>query len=141
MGFVTLRFGYESGDPHHAADRNSKITRREVGQKTAHLIKDGFRGKDIGVYVMAGLEGQKPSDVIEEIEFIASLGVQAKPVYLSPVPTTPLFERYSEAFPQLRTDPLWHNDVFFITQLPGWSVEAVEEIRTRVAELNMKNRS
>jgi hypothetical protein len=135
-GFATLRFGYESGLSGYGSDTSAKTTRREVKEKIACLKNAGFEKKEIGVYVMAGLEGQEPSAVVEEIEFIASLGVQAKPVYLSPVPGTALFERYALRFPQIRVDPFWHNDMFFITRLPGWSWEAVETIRSKVNELN-----
>jgi hypothetical protein len=135
-GFAALRFGYESGAAEYGADTSMKITRQEAKEKIGFLAKAGFDKSDIGVYVMAGLPGQMPLQVIEEVAFVASLGVKAKPVSCSPVPGTPLFERYAQQFPQLRTDPLWHNDTFFITQLPGWNWDAVEALRLKTAELN-----
>jgi hypothetical protein len=134
MGFTTIRFGYESGAAGFGEDTSAKATRKEMKEKISSLEKAGFDKSDIGVYIMAGLEDQKPGQVIDEVEFVTSLGVRAKPVYLSPVPGTRLFERYAATFPQLRTDPLWHNDMFFITQLPGWDWEAVEMIRAKVYE-------
>ena len=74
--------------------------------------------------------------MIEDIEFIASLGVKAKPVFLSPVPQTPLFNFYSKTHPEITTNPRLHNDIFFITQIKNWGETAVSDIRNRVMELN-----
>jgi hypothetical protein len=85
---------------------------------------------------MAGLPGQTPTDVAAEIDSVASLHVKVKPVFLSPVPTTPLFGHYATLFPELRTDPLSHNDSYFITRLPGWDGGAMQEIIDRAKKHN-----
>jgi hypothetical protein len=59
---------------------------------------------------------------------VASLSVKTKPVFVSPVPRTPLFERYAAAHPVLRHTPLSHNDSYFITLLPGWDATAVQHV-------------
>jgi hypothetical protein len=130
-GFATLRFGYESGATLHVGDTSGKSSREQARTGIACLLKAGFKAGSIGIYVMAGLPDQLPVQVLEEIDFLLSLGVKPKPVWLSPVPGTRLFEHYAHKYPQLKTDPLWHNDVFFITQLPGWSWDAVEKVRQR----------
>jgi hypothetical protein len=135
-GFVTLRFGYESGNIRYRNETSSKAGKKELAEKIRLITSAGFNVKDIGVYVMGGLPGQKVQDVLEEIDFIASLHVKVKPVFLSPVPGTPLFEHYARTFPQLNHDPLFHNDLFFITLLPGWSSAAVEEIKSATRRLN-----
>jgi hypothetical protein len=135
-GFATLRFGYESGAASQSSDISEKINRKDLGEKIACVRSAGFAPEELGVYVMAGLWGQPPSQVLEEMEFVASCGVKVKPVFLSPVPGTPLFERYARLFPQIKTDPLWHNDVFFITKIDKWDWEAVEKVRIRAKELN-----
>ncbi|MBD3347552.1 MAG: radical SAM protein [Chitinivibrionales bacterium] len=129
--FKTLRFGYESGMGKYSKDTNQKASLRLVEEKTSLLYDAGFEGRDIGIYVMAGLPGQRPDDVIGEIKAVAQFGTKVKPVFLSPVPHTPLFGYYAELFPQIRTDPLWQNDVFFITQLSGWDEKSIEEIKHR----------
>jgi radical SAM superfamily enzyme YgiQ (UPF0313 family) len=127
-GFKTLRFGYESGSKAFSRDTGGKVCKEELEKKTRLAIESGFCGRDIGVYVMAGLAGQSPQDVADEIKFVVSLSVKAKPVFFSPVPKTPLFERYSRQFSNLLETPLSHNDTYFITQLPGWDATAVQEI-------------
>jgi radical SAM superfamily enzyme YgiQ (UPF0313 family) len=127
-GFKTLRFGYESGSRAFRRDTGGKVRREELEKITRLALKAGFCGADIGVYVMAGLAGQSPQDVADEIKFVASLSVKAKPVFFSPVPRTPLLDTYVRQFPQLLETPLFHNDTFFITQLPGWDSQTVQEI-------------
>jgi radical SAM superfamily enzyme YgiQ (UPF0313 family) len=127
-GFMTLRFGYESGSRAFNGETGGKVRKEELEKKTGLALKTGFCGRDIGVYVMAGLTGQSPKEVADEIKFVASLSVKVKPVFFSPVPKTPLFEKYSRRFPQLLKTPLFHNDTFFITQLPGWDASAVQDI-------------
>jgi radical SAM superfamily enzyme YgiQ (UPF0313 family) len=127
-GFSTLRFGYESGDARFARDTGAKASRGELAAKFSMLKESGFWGKDIGVYVMAGFPGQSPADVVAEIQFVASLSVMVKPVFLSPVPRTKLFETYRKTFPDLTRDPLLQNDSFFISRLPGWDADAVQHI-------------
>jgi hypothetical protein len=135
-GCKTFRFGYESGRPEHARDTSSKAGRNQAAEKAALLRRIRDCSCDVGIYVMAGLPGQSRDQVIEDMRFIGSLGVKVKPVFLSPVPGSALFEEYARMIPGLRGDPHLHNDTFFITLLPGWSWTAVEEIRAIARELN-----
>jgi hypothetical protein len=135
-GFTTLRFGYESGAPEHTREVSAKSSRGEAVEKIACLKLAGYDGNDIGIYVMAGLPGQTVQQVLDEIDFFLDAGVKPKPVWLSPVPGTRLFDHYAITYPQIVTNPLWHNDMFFITQLPGWGWEATEEIRERARKTN-----
>ncbi len=135
-GFHTLRFGYESGSVRHMLDTSAKVNRKELADKITLVKSSGFAPADMGVYVMAGLPGQTIADVMDETSFVSSLGIPVKPVFLSPVPHTQLFSRYAKRFPLLTTDPLSHNDTFFITQLPEWSYAAMEEVKSKVREMN-----
>lgn len=135
-GFETLRFGYESGQSQHQRAVSGKVDRSQLEVKIAMALESGFTGKQIGVYVMGGLPQQAPDDLCEEMDFIHSLGVMVKPVFISPVPGTELFRHYATQFPEIVTDPLWHNDTFFITNLEGWDDEGVEMIRQKARSLN-----
>jgi hypothetical protein len=128
VGFRTLRLGYESSDFRYLRDTKAKASREDLALKIKLIKEYGFLNSDIGVYVMAGFPGQTPDDVTKEIEFVASLSVSVKPVFLSPVPRTKLFEYYKAQFPELAIDPLWHNDTFFISKLPGWNADAVQQV-------------
>jgi radical SAM superfamily enzyme YgiQ (UPF0313 family) len=133
-GFTTLRFGYESGSEKHRLHTGVKADRMLTRRKLRMVLRCGF--EDVGVYIMGGLPGGGPQEMMEEMDFIASCGVKVKPVFLAPVPGTDLFLRYARHYPQLLTDPCWHNDTFFITRLPGWSWSAFETIRRYARQLN-----
>jgi hypothetical protein len=135
-GFSTLRLGYESGTIENLRYTKGKTTPDQLGRKVSLMLSAGFDANSIGVYVMGGLPGQTPQDMIGEIESVSSLGINVKPVFLSPVPKTELFEHYAKQFPEIVSDPLWHNDSFFITQLPGWDAGAVQEVIDRAKKLN-----
>jgi hypothetical protein len=133
-GFTTLRFGYESGAFKHRHFTGGKADGALLGEKL-RLVSQ-FEFKDTGVYVMGGLPGSSPAEMADEIHSIASYGTKVKPVFLSPVPGTELFHAYLSRFPALATDPLWHNDTFFVTQLETWGDAAVEMIRVLARKLN-----
>jgi hypothetical protein len=135
-GFSDLRFGYESGSAGNTRHTAGKTTFEELKQKIPLVRSAGFTGASIGVYVMAGLPDQMPQDVALEIDSVASLGVTVKPVFLSPVPTTPLFDYYATLYPEILTDPLSHNDSYFITRLPGLDAGTVQEIIDRAKKHN-----
>ena len=137
-GFKTLRFGYESGSSKYSSATSRKTNRNDLASKMDMAKRAGFSGGDLGVYVMGGLQEQSVDELLEEMEFISSLNIKVKPVFLSPVPKTPLFEYYAAQFPEIRHDPLWHNDSFFITRIPGWDQDSVEMIRSTAKDLNSR---
>ncbi|MDG5816792.1 B12-binding domain-containing radical SAM protein [Chitinispirillales bacterium ANBcel5] len=136
MGFKTIRLGYETGSTKYRNHTDSKASKQSITDRITVLKSSGFRKQNIGVYIMGGLEGQNAEELISELNFVASLGVKVKPVFLSPVPGTRIFEHYAKSFPQIRINPLWHNDTFFITQLPGWSNDIIDNIKKTANKLN-----
>ena len=134
--FRTIRFGYESGDTAFCDQTSSKASLKDVARALTCARENGLGSADIGFYLMAGLPGQRKEQILTEMHRIAELGGVVKPVFLSPVPTTPLFEHYAGHVPRLRTDPHLHNDTFFITTLPDWNWEGVQEVRAAARRLN-----
>ncbi len=134
-GFTTFRFGYESGDKKHLRDTSAKVSFNELENKIG-IIKKYCSDKDTGVYVMGGLRDQTPQQMLNEMDYVGSMGIKVKPVFISPVPGTSLYQYYLGHFPLLESDPLWHNDSFFITCLPSWNAEAVEAVREKAKKIN-----
>lgn len=137
-GFTTFRFGYETSDKRYLKDISGKIVRDELVNKLQTINKICSKNQDTGIYVMGGLKEQTPEQMLEEMDFVGSLRVKVKPVFISPVPGTALYQHYLSSFPLIQLDPLWHNDSFFITQLPGWNSEAVERVRKKAKSINSK---
>lgn len=127
-GFTTVRFGYESGLDKFLDQTTQKASREQLSNALNIMLACGFTPDQLGVYIMGGLWEQKPQDMMEDLEFCNSLGVLVKPVWYSPVPHTPLFKRYATISPQILADPRSHNDTWFITSLPNWSENVVQEI-------------
>lgn len=128
-GFHTLRFGYESTTAGMGNHTGGKASRERTEQVIRTAREAGFAGRDMGVYVMGGLPGQTPGQMLDDIRFVGSLGVLVKPVFLSPIPGTTVFDAYHRAWPDLGVDPRTHNDTFFIARLPQWGGVAVERVR------------
>jgi hypothetical protein len=127
-GFTTLRFGFESGSSGHRHHTDGKTSIEQLAHNVGLMRHAGFTGEKIGVYIMGGLPGQAPGDMMRDVDAVASLGIKVKPVFLSPVPKTKLFDFYADLYPEITTDPLTHNDSYFITRLPGWDGGAVQEV-------------
>jgi len=130
LNISTLRFGYESSVTRYRRATGQKISQDILKEKAA-LLDDAGLLQISAAYVMAGLPNQTVDNVLEEIDTVNSSGMQAKPVFVSPVPGTAMFKYYSERYPQITADPLWHNDTFFITQLEGWNEDAVNEVKLK----------
>jgi len=133
LNTATLRFGYESSVKRYRRATGQKISQDILKEKAA-LLNDAGLLQICAAYVMAGLPDQTVEDVFDEIDTVNSLGLQAKPVFVSPVPKTAMFKYYSKRYPQITADPLWHNDTFFITKLEGWNEEAVNKVKKRCKE-------
>lgn len=135
-GFKTLRFGYESGDKRYRDYTGYKTEQEEILKKVEILLDAGFPAKDIGIYVMGGLPNQTPELMLKDIQFIHSLGIKAKPVFISPVPNTPIYEFYKQKYPEITKDPRTQNDIFFITKLENWGTDTVNMIRKEILNMN-----
>jgi hypothetical protein len=133
-GFTTLRFGFESGLPRYHHTTAQKADTPLLEEKLSLLRQ--YRFPDTGVYVMGGLPGSSPSEMIEEMQLVGSFGVAVKPVFISPVPGTPLFGMYAANHPDLLDEPLWQNDSFYCTRLPGWGQEGIEAVRMQAKKIN-----
>ncbi len=141
LGFTTIRIGYEAGTPRYRSETHRKVSQEAIASCVRRVFDHGWHREEVGVYVMAGLPGQDPRDVEDETLFIASLRCLVKPVFLSPVPGSRLFNRYAANFPVLTTNPLSHNDSYFVAQLPGWDFETMEHIKRLARRLNTSVRN
>ncbi len=134
--FHTLRFGYESSRYRYQTHTSHKTDESTLARVARLLHEYGYQGNRSGIYVMAGLPGQTPRMVADEIEAISCCAIHVKPVFLSPVPHTPLYRHYATAIPDITTDPRRHNDTVFIPSLAQWDHIAVEQIKQMAVTRN-----
>jgi radical SAM superfamily enzyme YgiQ (UPF0313 family) len=136
-GFKTIRLGLETSDATRQRRIGDKVTNREMERAITVLREAGFSGEEVGVYILAGLPGQRVSEVEESIRFIRAGGATPKLAEYSPIPQTPLWEaalRVSEF--DLKEEPLFHNNSILPCRWEGFTWEDLNELK-----LDLRNQS
>jgi len=109
--FKTLRLGLETANAETQKETGGKVDNREFQETVKNLRKAGYRGEEIGVYLLAGLPGQPADELRASMAFVREAGAKPYPVEYSPIPGTPLFEKAKELSPfDLENEPLYHNN-------------------------------
>ncbi len=76
--FHTIRLGYETGDAALQKKTGGKVDNTSF-QRAVELLKSvGFDSKDVGAYMIVGLQDQSFESALEDVKFLARMGV--KPV-------------------------------------------------------------
>lgn len=107
-GFKVIRLGLETVSDNRL---DSKITYEEFIQAVSYLREAGFKGEQIGAYLLMGLPYQDPKEIGATIESIKRYGATSYLAEYSPIPGTKLWERairYSRY--DLEKEPLTHNN-------------------------------
>jgi radical SAM superfamily enzyme YgiQ (UPF0313 family) len=94
-----------------------KLQAGELEAAIHHLREAGFRGEEIGVYLLIGLPEQAEEEVISSIHRVKELGGAPILAQYSPIPGTALWDRaVASSRYDLARDPLFHNNSLF----PCW---------------------
>jgi hypothetical protein len=128
-GVRTIRLGYEK--PGHS----EKIGAGELERAVKELKAAGFCGRDIGVYLLGGLEPGLVG-ISEGAALIHSLGVRIFFNQYSPVPGSARFRQKALEHPDLLTEPLLHNDATYLFTHEGFDWEEVRQFKDRILGLN-----
>ena len=113
-GFKEVRLGLETTNPIVQKDLGNKIDKKIFERAIDCLKKAGFKGKGIGVYILAGLPFQKWTNVKDAIDYLSDLGVRAHIAEYTPIPHTRLFDEYSSfARYPIKEDPIYQNNALF----------------------------
>jgi len=126
-GFKTIRLGFETSNETAQIETGGKVDNREFRRAVKNLKKVGYSGEDIGVYIMAGLPGQRIGEVEEGIAFVRETGAKPILVEYSPIPHTPLFKKAKQMSSyDLEKEPLFHNNSILPCQ---WEEFTIEDFR------------
>jgi hypothetical protein len=93
------------------------------------LKRAGYSGKEIGVYIMVGLPGQRVGEVEESIAFVRETGARPILVEYSPIPNTPMFEKAKQMSPLDLNEPLFHNNSLFPCQWEGFTLANYQRLK------------
>ena len=128
-GFKTIRLGLETADDVLQAKTGGKVTCREFEQAVMHLRNAGYEGKDIGVYLLAGLPGHKIDELRTSIRYVRDCGARPYLAEYSPIPGTALWEdaRRHSAFNL--DEPLFHNNSILPCRMNGLSREDFYQLK------------
>lgn len=132
-GFKTIRLGLETSIPAWQEVTGRKVTNLDFQLALQNLKKAGYRGEEIGVYLLAGLPGQRVEEVEESIAFVRACG--AKPILAeySPIPGTPLFAKAKEFSPfDLENEPLFQNNSIFPCQWSGFTWDDLRRLKEKL---------
>lgn len=136
VGFKTIRLGLETCDAGGQRSMGNKITNAEMARAIGYLKEAGFRREDIGVYLLAGLPGQRRSEVVESIRFVQRCGAAPKLAEYSPIPGTPLWGSALKSSPfDLKGDPLFHNNSILPCRWEGFTWEDLQELKVELRNI------
>jgi radical SAM superfamily enzyme YgiQ (UPF0313 family) len=122
--------GLETADEAIQKETGGKVSNREFRESVKNLRKAGFRGEEIGVYLLAGLPGQRAEELRDAIAFVRETGAKPKLVEYSPIPGTPLFEKAKKISPfDLENEPLYHNNSLFPCRREEFTLEDFRKLK------------
>lgn len=129
-GFRTIRLGFETSNEEVQIETGGKVDNLAFQQTIKHLKRAGYSRDELGVYIMAGLPGQRVGEVEESIAFVRETGANPILVEYSPIPHTPLFEK-AKRFSQfdLENEPLFQNNSIFPCQWDGFTLTDLRRVK------------
>jgi len=134
-GFETVRLSLETVEKERQADWGEKVNYAEFLEAVGNLKAAGFRGEQVGGYVMTGLPGETEREAARNIAAVHAAGVEVKVAEYSPIPGTEYFERARAAAEADIEEPLLQNNT--ITAAGGiGGYEAYERVKAFAHRLN-----
>jgi radical SAM superfamily enzyme YgiQ (UPF0313 family) len=122
-GFKTIRLGFETSIETTQIETGGKVNNQEFQRAIKNLKRAGYSREEIGVYIMAGLPGQRAGEVEESIAFVRETGARPMLVEYSPIPHTPLFEKAKRMSQfDLENEPLFHNNSILPCRWDGFTM-------------------
>ena len=128
-GFQTLRLGLETtaGD---RQDFDHKVTRKEFVAAVSCLKSAGFRGDQVGAYLLTGLPGQSWESVEASVETVRKAGITPVPAHFTPIPHTALWPvAVASSRYDLESDPIFTNNAIFPCQKEPFSWEPLIRLK------------
>jgi radical SAM superfamily enzyme YgiQ (UPF0313 family) len=132
-GFKTIRLGLETANEQAQLETGGKVNNREFQGAVRSLRWAGYSGEQIGVYLLAGLPGQRVEEVEESIAFVKETGAKPVLVEYSPIPGTPLFEKAKKLSSfDVGNEPLFHNNSILPCQWEGFTWADFRRLKEKV---------
>jgi len=129
-GFKTVRLGLETGDDERQQQLGAKVLPGAFSSAMDNLLGAGFQPEEIGVYLLCGLPGQDPSEVVHSIRMVLDHGARPYLAEYSPIPGTPLWSEALDCSPfDLANEPLYHNNSLLPCRSDGFGLEELQQLK------------
>jgi len=131
--FKTIRLGFETSNEEAQIETGGKVDNLAFQQTIKHLKRAGYSRDELGVYIIAGLPGQRVGEVEESIAVVREAGAKPILVEYSPIPQTPLFEK-AKKFSQfdIEGEPLFQNNSIFPCQWDGFTLSGFRRLKEKI---------
>lgn len=133
-GFKTLRLSFESTSEEILSKSSNKVTIGQMIRAVENLEAAGYERKNIGVYLLFGLYGQKVKEIETALDFVKDLGVTPHLAYFSPVPGTKDFCNLQKLGILSTPVNLYEtNKIFFVYNKSGFSHDEIKQIKAQAS--------
>ncbi len=140
-GFKTLRLSFESTTSEILSKSSNKVTIQQMRTAVKNLEAAGYERKNIAVYLLFGIPGQRITQIKEDLQFVKSLGVTPHLSYFSPVPGTIDFIDLQNRGGLARPVNLYEtNKIYFVYNKSSFSHEDIKSIKDQAAGLQNHNK-
>jgi radical SAM superfamily enzyme YgiQ (UPF0313 family) len=131
-GFATIRLGLETADPEQQRQLGGKVTNAEFCAAMESLAAAGYDRREIGVYVMVGLPGQRRYQVEQSLDLVLDQGARPHLAEYSPIPHSPIFPAARAASSLDLDEPLFHNPTLLPCAGPDLDHQALSQIKEQL---------
>jgi radical SAM superfamily enzyme YgiQ (UPF0313 family) len=129
-GFKTIRLGLESCDD---AIHNQLGNKTSAGEfiRAAAILKDvGFSNSELGVYVLAGLPGQRWQSAEDTVHFVLEHNMRPMIAEYSPIPGTRLWPLAVQCSPfPIDHEPLFQNNTLLPCQSSYFTLYNLQHLK------------
>jgi radical SAM superfamily enzyme YgiQ (UPF0313 family) len=133
-GMTSLYLSQESMDGGLLEERAPKAVPDDLERALSALEGAGYRRRDIGVYLIAGLPGQGAAAVREAVRSVIEAGAVPRLAHFSPIPGTPDWESLvRRGALAADADPLLHNKTVGPWLWGSLSPDDLSEIRASIS--------
>ncbi|KPJ77144.1 MAG: radical SAM protein [Deltaproteobacteria bacterium SG8_13] len=133
-GFETIRLGLETAGFGDRRKFDWKVTATEFHSAVACLNKAGFTARQIGVYLLVGLPGQKTTSIEASIQIVRRSGATPILATYSPIPHTALWPQAVAASRyDLKADPVFCNNAVMPCQRETFSWQRLSHLKQLAA--------
>ena len=132
-GLKPFASGLETADETLQAETGGKVDNADFRRTVRNLKSAGYKGEEIGVYLLAGLPEQKASQVADSITFVKETGARPILVEYSPIPGTAMFAKAKRASPfDLESEPVFHNNSILPCQWEGFTWKDYRKLKDQL---------